>query len=997
MPDTKIELPGAFEDTLRKDRALYGSVLVSLELFGEWLDKSEMPFFPEYTEHGVEHVSSVIRTAWLILNDRSRLECTPADTAVLALAALVHDAAMHLSEDGFIALLHSGLISSPTLGFADPPWRMLWQRFLEVALRFDEVRLVELFGDTEPVSRPPADPAQLTRRHRILIGEFLRRYHHRLAHEIAVSGVPGPTAEVLELGDVPTDIRDFAGLVARSHGESLRGCTDHPRGKYYVREHCEVHAAFLMSAFRISDYLDIRPGRAPKQIDLIRRLRSPLSDSEREANRCIHDIAFLDEDPEAIRVTAEPRNVSVYLRLRSWLDGLQAEMDTSWAVLGEIYGRYLPHLGLRFRRVKSNLDDPQAFSRTVDYLPLDVRLTVASSELLKLLIEPLYGDSPSIGIRELIQNAVDAVRELEFLQEETEMDRPIDLPDQAADVLVSLEKDDAGGTWLTVSDRGIGMSPETIIQYFLRSGATFRRSSEWRLRFEAEDGTPKVLRSGRFGIGVLATFLLGSSVRVATRHALSDPNMGFEFEVGLGSKEIELRRITRPIGTTVRVRIPYWVWNRLREDTDSWDWYALDRPTLERVEIEGDERHAIPSRNPMPAAGDVPPLHWHKLRTSDHFEVFWTYSEAAPKLSCNGIAIRGSSFRLTPGGIPLGRIEGSAWFVKEDYPLLWKIRAPRVSVFDPQGRLPLNLQRTNLTTRHVPFEKDLAEDVIKNVVACALVTAPSAPAGKEMPIDRYRTIIPSSYPLPLPVSTACYLEYDGVRWLPWFCSSEAVGLASFWHISNSGFHRMLLVLFSSDTPSLQVSSDLTKAGPPCFFFTARDSQTETAKWVRFALLDSLYGDSNPFQQLAVAGARVILSKGVSDGVLDSNRFPKRLRNRITEAQIDAGHVMWSVGRIPNRNVDFKRLVTELRGLARNLYYPGKRIKCLAEWYLEEEQPTPPLSTFERTWRDAVQQSLVPSEQEAREALISAARGKLASHMVSHLELVKEWRAGKRRK
>jgi HSP90 family molecular chaperone len=37
--------------------------------------------------------------------------------------------------------------------------------------------------------------------------------------------------------------------------------------------------------------------------------------------------------------------------------------------------------------------------------------------LLKLLVGPLYSDDPGIGLRELLQNAIDAVRELKELQE----------------------------------------------------------------------------------------------------------------------------------------------------------------------------------------------------------------------------------------------------------------------------------------------------------------------------------------------------------------------------------------------------------------------------------------------------------------------------------------------------------------------------------------------------------------------------------------------------
>ena len=42
--------------------------------------------------------------------------------------------------------------------------------------------------------------------------------------------------------------------------------------------------------------------------------------------------------------------------------------------------------------------------------PFDRSFT-CDSRLLTLLVEPLYGAKPEFGIRELLQNAIDAVRE----------------------------------------------------------------------------------------------------------------------------------------------------------------------------------------------------------------------------------------------------------------------------------------------------------------------------------------------------------------------------------------------------------------------------------------------------------------------------------------------------------------------------------------------------------------------------------------------------------
>ena len=98
---------------------------------------------------------------------------------------------------------------------------------------------------------------------------------------------------------------------------------------------------------------------------------------------------------------------------------MQKELDLSWSVLGEVYGRYehLNVLGITIRRIRSSLDNLQEFIKVKkpDYIPKVLKFQTADSEMMELLITPLYGDKPEIGIRELLQNSIDACVELDDL------------------------------------------------------------------------------------------------------------------------------------------------------------------------------------------------------------------------------------------------------------------------------------------------------------------------------------------------------------------------------------------------------------------------------------------------------------------------------------------------------------------------------------------------------------------------------------------------------
>lgn len=113
------------------------------------------------------------------------------------------------------------------------------------------------------------------------------------------------------------------------------------------------------------------------------------------------------------------------------------------------------------------------------------------------------------------------------------------------------------GTWfLRVRDRGIGMRSDTIQNYFLCAGASFRRSTEWAKEFLDDKGQPRIARAGRFGIGVFAVFLLGPSFQLETRHASADKSMGYMIEASANSQLIEIQRVEGlSIGTTIEVEI----------------------------------------------------------------------------------------------------------------------------------------------------------------------------------------------------------------------------------------------------------------------------------------------------------------------------------------------------------------------------------------------------------------------------------------------------------
>jgi hypothetical protein len=428
---SRITIPPRLDELLSRDRQLHGQIELALTQFETWLEPNKVVFFREYTDHGPDHVAQVLSTASSLITDASWNDLTPADAAAIAMSTALHDCAMHLREDAFAALVTRGM--SPASAFADidVPWPDLWQQFTREASKFSASKLRDLIGDDTPTSLT-LDRLEMTDRMRAVIGEFLRRHHARLAHEIALDGVPGPHDNRLRF-EIDGTLADICGLIARSHNMPIREAAD-MLSRLDRRVKKGVHVPFVMAVLRIADYVQVTSERAPRELLHLERLRSPVSRGEWDLHDAIESLHTYDDDPEALVIVVRPSTVKVFVKAERLVRDIQRELDESWAVLGEVYGArdHLPKLGLAIRRVKSNLDDRRKLAKELPFIPDNISFSTADADLLRLLVGPLYNYDSSIGIRELLQNAVDAVRE------RADLDPNFEMP--ASSVTIDLEE-----------------------------------------------------------------------------------------------------------------------------------------------------------------------------------------------------------------------------------------------------------------------------------------------------------------------------------------------------------------------------------------------------------------------------------------------------------------------------------------------------------------------------------------------------------------------------
>ena len=795
----KIEFPRLLKQLL-EESCLQAPVRALADQIGNILSDNKLPFFPDYTDHGIDHVNRVLqfevelvpKTVWEKSQNNSdpRLLCD-ADAAVIICATLLHDIAMHLRENGFRELVSSDSRFKPLPWFNDAheghaddlPWHELWEEYVREAKRFSERDLAKIIGEKEArawkFDQLPDEIGQWGGNHYLIIGEFIRRHHARLAHEIAIYGFPGlPVgsgehqfpAMGKEKGHLLGRLADLIGLTARSHGMNLRTCKSFLDSKYPgTPRPMGTAVLYPMALLRVADYFQIDRQRAPAVLLQLRNPQSPVSVQEWKKHLAVQDIGPAT-DPRGKMVTVRADIcLSLYLQLQQLLKDMQAEMDHSTAVLDEAYGTRndlgLDQLNLSIRRVYSNMDSP-AFRDNLPYVPERAGFC-ADPILLPLLVEPLYGKNPSVGVRELMQNAVDAVCELDAWSKTHGVSlESLDLPEQDGDVLIDfIEREDR--TWfLRVRDRGIGMTSDTIKNYFLRAGASFRNSEEWMKEFIGDDGKPRVARAGRFGIGVFAVFLLGPSFRLWTRHAGADNSEGYMIGASADSQLIEIQRVDNlPVGTTVEVEMIDEPLNAFgtKDDVDDLffggdifrltDWFCWNWPVVLRRVVRGPDIEILKQKYVLPVRRVELPPEWSEIKPSGFDSVYWMFGDS-PRLSCNGlIIIHPSPYRYYDIGFQ--------W--PEDMQLK---NPPSITVLDSAANLPLTIQRYELSQRTVPFIEELIRDVTLSFIAYCLVCAPAS--CTEALSSRLK------YPLYQHNSICTYDEYDNPMDGPGWLSSQSL-------------------------------------------------------------------------------------------------------------------------------------------------------------------------------------------------------------------------------
>lgn len=248
------------------------------------------------------------------------------------------------------------------------------------------------------------------------------------------------------------------------------------------------------------------------------------------------------------------------------------------------------------------------------------------------------------------------------------------------------------------------MDENTIISYFLTIGASYRFSDKWNEKF-TKNNESTIRRTGKFGIGILASFLIGDEIEISTRSINDDIGCVFNVSMRNNNSNVNLMRENRvDFGTTIKIKISYEKLKYFKidyvkrifflKDNPWYNWYFFKKPQINyyfNKKPLSESIIYIPNINESNS-------NWYNLNSNKYASYNWTYK--------NPNNIFNFDYH---NGMPIGRHSYSF----DEYGM--DILLPTISIIDKNNLLNIDLSRN--TILEIPEQELLINEIYKYFIA----------------------------------------------------------------------------------------------------------------------------------------------------------------------------------------------------------------------------------------------------------------------------------------
>lgn len=327
------------------------------------------------------------------------------------------------------------------------------------------------------------------------IKEIIRRTHAARIYDFINLDIGGKTISNILMIDNTYKYAEDVAQICKAHGEEhlylkkLR--TENTKGIY------TYNLQYIAALLRIADYLDLDKQRTPILWYSVMRIDG-FSREEWEKNFTIQNATKLKEYIDGklqIYFDGKSADAKIHRKYLRYIDDLKKELEET----DELLNTKTAEEKYRFN-ISTKVEDRV---QTEGFTYSDLRLNLDYSAITNLLMgKNIYGDC-RLGLRELIQNSIDACELME--EEKNKNNEIITIP---AEIYIIHSKEKG---YVKIKDTGIGMTLDVVKKHFLNVGKSYYKSNEYL--FKNHSYKP----IGHYGIGFLACFLLSDSVTVKTK------------------------------------------------------------------------------------------------------------------------------------------------------------------------------------------------------------------------------------------------------------------------------------------------------------------------------------------------------------------------------------------------------------------------------------------------------------------------------------------------
>lgn len=472
-----------------------------VQICGEAHDR--MRGFPslhaQYTLHDETHLLRVTELITMLMSDQVlQNELNVVEVALLILIAHFHDQGMVLDRGEIEALGNN-----PEFQIFERDWEIEHPNLKEVRQRLRDRNLSE-----EEQARCRAVEQELRA---ALLTDYIRRSHARRSHDFVLSRYGSDPRWII----AGTNLSRLVAMLCESHYRPASDLT--PANGFYHDESVgtyQVNLPYLALLLRLADLLDFDRERTPEPLYRTIHFTNEVSLSEWEKHRAVDGWIV---SPAMIRFSARCEHPAYERAVREFMDYIDHELSAAHTLV-----MTFPANGARYTLdLPTSVDRSRIGARDGEYIYHDLEFSLSRDEVVKLLMTDALYESPSLCVRELLQNSLDALRHREAMFRR-------DTGNEWGNGKVKLEHlvDNHGYEVLRCTDNGVGMDEGIITKFLTNAGRSYYRSPEFeqeRASFTAAgvDFDP----CAQFGIGFMSCFMIGDRIIIRTRRHYG-PNRG---------------------------------------------------------------------------------------------------------------------------------------------------------------------------------------------------------------------------------------------------------------------------------------------------------------------------------------------------------------------------------------------------------------------------------------------------------------------------------------